>query len=69
MDVFIENIRLWFDYKKIFLDKIADYVNEIDNEFILLSADKGKIDTTNDADIISNLLPEASSEILRISNN
>lgn len=42
-DVFIENIRLWFNYKKILIDKVADYVNEIDNEFILLSADKGKI--------------------------
>lgn len=43
-DVFIENIRLWFEYKNILLDKIADYVNKIDYEFILLSADKGKID-------------------------
>ncbi|CAC9955997.1 hypothetical protein [uncultured Gammaproteobacteria bacterium] len=43
-DVFIENIKLWFSYKEILIDKIADYVNQIDNEFILLSTDKGKID-------------------------
>lgn len=43
-DSFIENIKLWFSYKEILIDKVADCVNTADNEFILLSTDKGKID-------------------------
>ncbi len=39
---FIENIRIWYKYNNIF-QKIADYFADLNEEFILLSADKGKL--------------------------
>ncbi len=46
-DQFIENINLWHKYKTLLTDttiEFVDYINNVDQEFILLSIDKGKME-------------------------